>query len=159
MNAIKDLFLNATPREQILMSVGGGILCLVFIYWISLKPLNTKLEKQTRLNTQALQEQQQVRELAAALLSQAQQPTQATINGGLIDVLNSTLPKYQLQMEDFQPSGNSDARVRLAKADFNKIMTWLNELENVQSVQIKELNTAPGPEVGTALVSLRLHRE
>jgi len=159
MNQLREMFLQASPREQLAISAGGGLLTILLLFTLVLLPAQKKRDKQIRMNEAALTEQQQVRELASQLLGRAQTPDQSVVSGSLIDVLNATLPKYQLQMEDFQPSGNTDARVRLAKADLNSVLAWVNEMENVNSVQVKELTAATGPETGSAIINLRLHRD
>jgi general secretion pathway protein M len=159
MNSLKDAFLQASPREQLAIVLGGGALVVVLLFVLVLMPMQKKRDQQLRFNANALVEKQQVRELAGQLLGRSQSADQSDSGGGLIDMLNRTLPKYQLQMEDFQPSGNTDARVRLAKAELNKILAWVNDVENVEGVQVKDFSAATGPEAGTALVNLRLHRE
>ena len=158
MNQLKEAFLQASPREQLIISLGGGLLVIVLLFMFVLVPAQKKRDAQLRINASALNEKQQVRELAAQVLAQAQNPN-AGAGGSLIDLLNRSLPKYELHMEDFQPSGAGDARVRLAKADLNKIFSWLNELENVEGVQVKDLSAATGPETGSAVVNLRLHKD
>ncbi|MFO1370376.1 MAG: type II secretion system protein GspM [Marinagarivorans sp.] len=158
MNSIKDTFLQASPREQLLIVLGGGALVVVLLFVVFLFPMQAKATLQKRNADRVLVERQEVKELASALLGQQQNPSSAG-SGSLVDMLNRTLPKYELQMEDFQPNGNTDAKVRIAKADLNKVLAWLNELENVENVQIKEFSAAAGPETGTAIANLRLHRE
>lgn len=159
MSQLKELFLQASPREQLIISLGGGLLIIVMLFMFVLFPIQKKRDAQLRVNASALNEKQQVRELASQLLGRAQSPDPSAGGGNLIDLLNRSLPKYDLHMEDFQPSGAGDARVRLAKADLNKIFSWVNELENVEGVQVKDLSAATGPETGSAVVNLRLHRE
>ncbi|MEY4589541.1 MAG: hypothetical protein RL497_1617 [Pseudomonadota bacterium] len=158
MNSIKDAFLQASPREQLLIVLGGGALVVALLFALMLMPMQAKGSLQKRNADRVLVERQEVKELASALLGQ-QQNQNAAGGGSLVDMLNRTLPKYELQMEDFQPNGNNDAKVRIAKADLNKIFAWVNELENVENVQVKEFSAATGPETGTALVNVRLHRE
>lgn len=155
---IKDTFLQAAPRDQILIVVGSLIAAVAIFVIVFLMPMQAKAKLQKRNADRVLIERQQVKELASTLLGQQQNPNAAG-TGSLVDMLNRTLPKYELQMEDFQPNGNTDAKVRVAKADLNKVFAWLNELENVENVQIKEFSAAAGPEAGTAVVNLRLHRE
>ena len=158
MNSIKDAFLQASPREQLLIALGGGALLVALLFFVFLLPMQAKGALQKRNADRVLVERQEVKDLASALLGQQQNPNSAG-TGSLVDMLNRTLPKYELQMEDFQPNGNTDAKVRIAKADLNKVLAWINELENVENVQIKEFSASTGPETGTAIVNLRLHRE
>ena len=127
--------------------LGGGALVVVLLFVVFLFPMQAKATLQKRNADRVLVERQEVKELASALLGQQQNPSSAG-SGSLVDMLNRTLPKYELQMEDFQPNGNTDAKVRIAKADLNKVLAWLNELENVENVQIKNFPPpqAPKPE-------------
>ena len=155
---LKDSFLQASPRDQLLIALGSGALVVALLFALVLMPMQGKGALQKRNAERVLVERQEVKELAGALLAQQQNPSTAG-SGSLVDMLNRTLPKYELQMEDFQPNGNTDAKVRIGKADLNKIFAWVNELENVENVQVKEFSASAGPETGTAIVNVRLHRE
>ena len=61
-------------------------------------------------------------------------------------------------MDDFQPTGANNVRVRFASVEFNKLVAWMNELENKEGIQIKEVSVTADPKIkgllSTATVKL-----
>ncbi len=157
MNEFKNWFLQNSPREQLLLGVGAIALALTVLYAGLLLPLTKARDKQVTNNRAVLSQQVEVRELAARVLGQER------AGGGsqrsLAQVTNTTLRNHGLKMEDFQPTGNNNVRVRLAKVEFNKVMAWLDDLENKEGVQVKEVSVTADDVKGLlSTVTVKLNR-
>lgn len=157
MNDIKQWFLDQSPRDQLVLSIGGIATLLFILLFMVLLPMYDDLESTQKRNQAALGEQQRVRELAGQVLGQQQSPSGATAGQNLNALLNTSLREFGLTMENFQPSGDA-ARVRLGSSDFNKVIAWLNEMEVKQGVQIKDLTITADQGPGAVLVNLQLVR-
>lgn len=157
MNEIKQWFLDQSPRDQMMISVGGIVVVLYILLVVVLMPMYENLEQTQRRNLAALNEQQRVRELAGQVLAQKQNPSGSTAGQSLNALLNQSLREYGLSMENFQPSGNA-ARVRLGASEFNKVLAWLNEMEVKQGVQIKDLTITADQGPGAVGVNLHIAR-
>lgn len=156
MDAFKDWFLQSTPREQIMLGVCGVIVLVTLLYMITLYPLGKDLKAQERINRVATEQLMEVRRLAGLVL--AERKSGPSGKESLTTLLNKTMRKHGLAFEDFKPGNKGDVRIRLAKAELNKIMAWINEIENGKGVQVKDITITKGEEAGTALVNLKLYR-
>ena len=158
MNDFQNWFLQKTPREQIFLGVGVVAVLLTLAYALLLVPLTQDRDKQLQNNRALLAQQGEVRKLAAQL--KAQQAAGTSSPRSLTQVVHGSLSKHQLAMKDFQPSGTTDVKLRLVDAEFNKVMAWLDELENTEGIQVKEVSVSADEEQGLlASVSVKLHRK
>lgn len=154
MNNIKQWFLDQSPRDQMMLAVGGVLVVLYILLFMVLLPLREDLQATQKRNLAALQEQQRVHDLAGRVLGQQQSPG-AGAGQNLNALLNETLREFGLRMENFQPSDDS-ARVRLGTSEFNKVFAWLTEMEVKQGVQIKDLTITTDQTPGAVSVNLQL---
>jgi general secretion pathway protein M len=157
MNEFKNWFLQNSQREQLLISVGGVTVILVLLYMLVLVPLVKNRDKQVLNNRAVTAQQQQVRELAAQYLGEQQSGGNQPMS--LAQLINTSLRNHDLRMDDFQPTGEQDVRVRLDRVEYNKVMAWLDELENKKGVQIKEVSVSVDEVAGLlSTVTVKLYR-
>ena len=157
MNEFKNWFLQKSPREQLLLAVGAIALLVTLLYVGLLLPLIESRDKQLVNNRALMAQQIEVRSLAATVLGQQQ--SGSTNQRSLAQITNTSLRNNDLKMEDFQPTGNDNVRVRLANVEFNKVMSWLNDLENKEGVQVKEVSVTASDIQGLlGTVTVKLYR-
>ncbi len=157
MNEFKNWFLQNSQREQLLISVGGVVVILTMLYLLALVPLTKNRDKQIINNRAVVAQQQQVRELAAQYLGEQQSGGSQPMS--LAQLINTSLRNHDLRMDDFQPTGEQDVRVRLDRVEYNKVMAWLDELENKKGVQVKEVSVAVDEVAGLlSTVTVKLYR-
>ncbi len=158
MNELKQRFLDLSPRDQLMLVLGGLALLTYILVFVVLLPMQRDLERMDTRNRQALDEQQNVRQLAGQVLATQQTGGQAgPADGSLNGILNESLRQHGLRMENFQPSGNS-ARVRLAPSEFNRVLAWLHDMEVRQGLNIRDLTIGADQHPGAVLVSLQLQQ-
>lgn len=146
-------------RDQAMLILLGGVLALYLLYQLTWRPLaeaNARLRLQ---NAAAEQSLQNVTRLAAEYreLQRASAHNQSQ-GQNLAQVVDQTVAANGLHMSRFQPGSGGDVQVRLDNASFDKVAQWLNQLESVHTVTIKELAVAPGSGSGLVNVSVRLYR-
>lgn len=157
MNDFKNWFLQNSPREQLLLAIGSIAIALTILYVGLLAPMTKDRDKQITNNNAVLAQQAEVRRLASIVLGQQQGGAVQPRN--LAQVTNQSLRNHGLRMDDFQPTGDNDVRVRLSSVEFNRVMAWLDELENKESVQVKEVSVTAGDADGMLNnVTVKLHR-
>lgn len=156
MNELKEKFLELSPRDQLMLVFGVGAVVIYVLIFVLLLPMQEDLSKQKKRVVAAKEEQQRVQVLAGKVLS-AQQNGGNTGTQSINALLNQSLGQFGLRMENFQPSGNS-ARVRLASAEFNKVLAWLHELEIKQGLQVKDLTLTADKNPGAVLVNVQLQQ-
>lgn len=157
MEELKNWFLQNSPREQLMLSVGAVAVSLCLLYIGVLAPLADKRDKQRAINQTVLNQQEEVRELAQAILGQRQ--SGGSGDRSLAQLTNSTMRNHGLTMEQFQPTGNNSVRVRFGSVEYNKIMAWLDELENKEGVQVSEVSVTASDVTGLlSNATVKLHR-
>lgn len=155
MNEIKQWFLDQSPRDQMMVSVGGVAVLIYILFFLVLFPMQNDLDRKEKRNMASLQEQQEVRQLAGQVLAR-QQAGQASAGAqNLTSLLNDSTREFGLTMENVQPSGNS-ARVRLGASDFNKVLAWLHEMEIKRGLQISDVTITAERNPGVVMVNLQL---
>lgn len=157
MNEFKNWFLQNSPREQLLLGVGAVAVALTLLYAGLLMPIANDRDKQILNNKAVLSQQVEVRQLAAEVLGQQQ--SGGGRQASLAQVTNNSLRNHGLRMDDFTPTGDKDVRVRLSNVEFNKVMAWLDELENKEAIQIREVSVTAADITGLlSTVTVKLHR-
>lgn len=154
MNEFKQWFLDQSPRDQMMLLVGGAAVLLYILIFMVLLPLQGDLERNERRNQAVLQEQEEVRQLAGQLMAR-QQSGQGAVAQNLTSLLNDSTREFGLVMENLQPSGNS-ARVRLGASNFNNVLAWLNEMENKHGLQIGDVTITADRNPGVVQVNIQL---
>ncbi len=147
-------------RDQAMLALLAGALALYMVYQVLLHPLaaaNQRLENQ---NVAAQKTLAAVTQMAAELRALQQSATQSDSgqSENLTQVIDRTVAAHQLRMSRFQPGSSGDVQVRLDNMSSDQVLRWLNELESVQNVTIRELVVAPGSGPGLVNVSARLFR-
>lgn len=154
MNDFKQWFLDQSPRDQVMLAVGGIAIGLYILLFIVLFPMQGDLDKKQKRNRAAMGEQQEVYDLAGQLKGVRESGGSQTGNN-FNALLNQSLREFGLAMETFQPSGDA-ARIRLAPSEFNKVLAWLNELEVNKGIVVRDLSITADQNPGTVLVHLQL---
>jgi general secretion pathway protein M len=154
MNEFKQWFIDQSPRDQMMLSAGGVVVLLYILIFMVLFPLQNDLERTEKRNLVALQEQEEVRQLAGQLLAR-QGAGQQVVAQNLTSLLNDSTREFGLIMENLQPSGNS-ARVRLGASSFNNVLAWLNEMESKHGLQISDVTITADRNPGVVQVNLQL---
>jgi len=154
MNQIKQWFLDQSPRDQMVLSVGAAAMAIFILFFLILFPMQDNLQKTQKRNLASLQEQQTVRDLAGQVLARQQDGSHSGTQN-LTSLLNDTTRQFGLRMENVQPTGNS-ARVRLGASEFNVVLAWLHEMEIKQGLQVTDLTITADKNPGAVLVNLQL---
>jgi general secretion pathway protein M len=154
MNDFKQWFLDQSPRDQMMLSVGSVAVVIYILFFLILFPMQADLEKSQKRNLASLQDQQTVLDLAGQVMAR-QQGGQSTGAQNLTSLLNDSTRQFGLRMENVQPSGNS-IRVRLGSSDFNAVLAWLHELEIKQGLQVADLTITADKNPGAVQVNLQL---
>jgi general secretion pathway protein M len=138
MNELKNWFLQNSPRKQLALSIGALITAVVLLYMVAISPLAKNRDRQLTNNQALVSQLIELRRLAAELLGRLESGGAQPLN--LAQLTNQSLRSHNLRMEDFQPTGDTSVRIRLANVEFNSVIAWLDELENKEGVQISEIS-------------------
>lgn len=152
-----DWFLQREKREQIILTV-GAVLLLVYILIVLLwRPLASDNRQLLDRNERA-QEALQWMHNSAATIKAAKITTPGKTTGlSLVQLLDSSVQKYQLKFSRFQPRGAQRAQVWFDGASFSKLFAWLDALEK-QGVSASSVSITATREEGLVSASLQLQK-
>lgn len=146
-------------RDQAMLALLAGALLLYALYQALWHPLAQSNQRLTEQNVAVAQSLSSVTQMAAQLRELQQRGAQSNVSSeNLTQLVDRTVAANSLHMSRFQPGSSGDVQVRLDNVAFDQVLRWLNELETVQSVTIRELVIAPGSGSGLVNVSVRLFR-
>jgi general secretion pathway protein M len=158
MNALKNWLAQASPREQITLGVGAIALVVYLLFVAVLDPLHESLQAQAQRNFASQEALQRMRTMAARWVHRDQSKGQAR-STSIVELVDRSLRRHNLRMSGMQPSGSSDVRLRMDQVNYDALMAWLYDMEVTEGVQIRDLSVAAGPDPGTVVVNVRLHKE
>jgi len=159
MEDIKNWWVEASTRDQIALVVCGGLVALYILYVAMLRPVIGMRDAQQRQNVAQLEALERVRTLAASYVAQQSSGSSDARQGSIVEIIDSSLRKHQLNLSGIQPSGSDDARLRLEQVPFDNLLAWLYEMEINQRMQVRDISVATGSASGFVSVNVRLHRE
>ncbi|MFC3034812.1 type II secretion system protein GspM [Pseudoalteromonas fenneropenaei] len=137
-------------QEQRLLLVAGGVFVIFVLYMGVVKPLQDGIKN-------AQKELQQQTELLAwvqesVVKLKASTPKQAQSNQSLSQVVNSTRGRYNINIAKMQPSDNA-LRLTIDSVEFNRLVSWIDELVSRHGVKIESLDLAQDSQPGYVRVS------
>ncbi len=142
-------FYGKEPNEQRIV-LGVGLLVIVSVLWAGVwKPVADwrALEQNRQLNAQSLYDWLRANERAAKAAVQAQ-GAQRGGNRSLIPVITRAAAAQQIKVNSLKPEANGVIGVNLEQQSFNKIMTWIAQLEENNGVSVQRISIdgedAPG---------------
>ena len=152
-------FNNLPRKEQTMLLIGGGAVLVYIVFVLVLAPMSKSVSELQRKNQVAAETLAEVQRLAAEYkqLESNGGGKPAASRGSLTRLVDSSVQSNQLTMSRFQPSSTGDVQVRFENAVFNNIVAWLNDIEVVNGVMIKDLTISPGSADGLVNVSVRLN--
>lgn len=137
---MKTWWSGLSGREQRLLGVAGGALLLMLLYWGAWQPFRDQLEQGRRRvasQQQILDWMQAQGQLVQRL--QGNRGRRPDLSTPLDAVVSKTAGQFQLQITRLQPSGQQ-LQLEMTQADFNKLLGWLQRLEQEFGVRVQQLD-------------------
>ncbi|MEH0835144.1 type II secretion system protein M [Pectobacterium cacticida] len=157
MNELRQRWQAMSQRERQLMLVCASMLLLCLVYYAIFQPWQQREEQWERTITREQQTVHWMQKQASLIPAgnQAQDgPRDQEVS--LPMLISQSTARFGLTIVRLQPQGNQ-ASVTLAPSDFNRLLRWLNELEQqhgvkVMSLDVKAIAQHPGMVDVTRLV-------
>lgn len=150
----------ALPRRQQWFVVSGAIVVVLYVLYMALwAPLGDKVDKLSMRNQGATANLQWLRESAAEV-------QQLRGSGGgsrqsqmsLSQMVDTSVARHGIRMSRFQPSGQTEAQVWLDTVEFNRLVAWLDQMENGYGVAIKNIAINAGNSDGMVNARVRFSK-
>jgi len=150
------------PRERQIVISGGITLPVILFYLLIWDPVFSKLDE-TRLSVES-QKQQLLWMKASAMEIRNLQASGASLSPQLANQSASSLVTLSAQsngVQDFVTkldSTKDGVDVQLTNADFDRVMTWLNDLQTRYAIQPSKIIIEPQADPGTVNARITLEK-
>ena len=157
---MKEWFADRSPREQLILVSGIGILLLVILWFLVWEPVSRKnSEYQARVE----QEQKvllQLRQLAseANRLGAGSGATSERADQSLLSLTDRTVRAAGLAgaLRRIEPDGDQRVRLWLQQAPFDPMMSWLQTLAGDYGIHVLTANIDLGERTGLVVADITL---
>ena len=145
-------FQGLSDSEQQLIKIATPVFVVFVIYSVvssvhyGVTESTTKLKQQQELNGWA---KQQIAIINAAGISTN---TGAKSSGSMTQVINSTARKNSITIARIQPQKTDMVKVGLDDIGFNRLVTWLQELQSKHGIRVENIDFAKADEQGKVKV-------
>lgn len=161
---MKNWYNSLAPRERTLVSYGSIVALLVLSWLLIAKPLS---DNHTKLNKRIQQQHEDLKTIQAQSI-QVKQLLQQDSNTVSISsknpqqLIERSLQTWRLKpsLERMQTQGSKGVRLTLKKANVDRAMRFLYELENKHGLSISNMTiNSSNKELGFADIRLTIKRE
>ena len=159
MEALTTWFNSLEQLERTLVSIAGGLLALVILYFAILLPFNGFVDARVTRAERKTQDLAWMQSVAPTLRTFA--TTQPGANGeSLVVLINRTARQKGLggALTAQTPVGDDGMRVRLESATFDGIVVWLGVLQQQHGVGVETANIDRTDKTGVVNANLILSR-
>lgn len=154
---MRDWFEQLKLREQASVLVLAGALLLWLAYTLLWSPLEQRRDQLRQQNLAVVESLARVDAMVSELLDlRASGVTRAEQGRNLTALVNRSTQRLNLPISRLQPGARGDLQVRLENAPFERLVTWLHELEQREGLLIAELAVTPAGSAGRVNVILRV---
>jgi type II secretory pathway component PulM len=164
MNELKSWFLMLSSREKTLVSM-ATLAVILMVFWLGvLNPILSKHEELIKL-TEGKQTELLLMQRQSTLVKQLQWQVKATnkkkIRGNPQQLIERGLQTWRLKtnLQRMQSRGANKVIVSLKKADADKVMYFIAELEQKYNLASNEMIISKNKTVGTVDVRLTLEKK
>lgn len=154
---MREWFEQRNLREQASLLLMAGAVLLWALYTLVWSPLDQRRDQLQANNLAAVASLARV----DAMVSELQELRSSTAGQGpqernLAALVNRGTQRLGLPVSRLQPGARGDLQVRLENAPFDRLVTWLHELEQREGLYIAELAVTPTEQAGRVNVTLRI---
>ena len=164
MNELKSWFLMLSSREKTLVSI-ATVAVIVMVFWLGvLNPILSQHEKLTKL-TEGKQTELLVMQRQSTLVKQLQRQVSASskkkIRGNPQQLIERALQTWRLKpsLQRMQSRGANKVILSLKKADADKVMYFIAELEQKYDLISDEMIISKNQTIGMVDVRLTLEKK
>jgi len=117
------------------------VFSLYFLFWL---PTQKSLERSEVERDQAYQDlvwmkANERRALSITSSNPQQNPEQALAGKSLLSVVSSSAQQFKVELQRFEPRGESKVSVSLDKVPFNQMMLWIGNLSEQHGIRIDQI--------------------
>ena len=158
---MKEYWANLSDSERRTLSIGGVVLAIVLVYGLVWTPVKN--------NAEALRQSVQQKEAfvtwmnnaveeAKALRKSSTSSRQSTGGQSLLAVVDQTARRSKLgpALKRVEPKGTNEVRVRLERAAFDDVVTWLTRLQRERGVGVASVSLDKEESPGRVSATLTL---
>lgn len=162
MQQIKTWYYGLQPRERWMVSVAGVLVVLTLVYLFALAPFYSAIDARAERVSKKEADLAWMRSVASDVVALSQDAPMAAAPSGesLVVLVDRAARECGLSsaLTGQTPNGTSSIRVRLERAEFDKLVLCLANLQQTQAVGIESATIDRTSEPGFVNASLVLNR-
>jgi general secretion pathway protein M len=156
---IGSWFAALSQREQRLVLVAAGLVCIALLYLVLVLPFQTLSAQRGARVEQKAADLAWMREVAPQVAAAAASGATGAASGeSLVVLVDRTARQAGLgsALRDQSPNGPNSLRLRMESASFDSLVTWLAELQQRHGVAIEAANIDVGSAPGLVNASVTI---
>ena len=153
---MKQWFQKLSRREQFIVLILAALLASMMLYSLAWAPLKNGVARYDSANDNAEETLQWMRNAAADIKGGQSSATGAVAPQSISALVDTTLPKYKLVMQRYQPTGNDSAQLWLDDAALPEVIAWLVALERDFGMRLVNVSIASSDKQGLVKTRVRM---
>lgn len=158
MDAFKAWWNEASVRDQLALVVLGAAFVIFVLFYLVLDPISSMRADQEQRVASQRAAYARVEGLATRWKQHQSSSSKQGQNFGIEKVVESSFSKHGLRVSGFDASGRSGIRVRFEMISYEKLVTWVHDLEVVQGLRMKDVSVAGTPSPGMVSASILIQK-
>lgn len=157
---IKNWWENLLDRERRMLTIGGIVVGILFVYAVIWSPLSDAVQDR---KTEAMTQQKLLQYLqkSAATIQKLRAEGIHAASAENVDLLSLTEQSLSQQglsddLRQVQQVEKNQVALTFVNVPFDKLMQWLEEMSTSHGVHVSQLHATRLPMIGTANVTLSL---
>jgi type II secretory pathway component PulM len=153
---VRQWFSQLNQREQLsvlVLAIALGLYLLYMLVWIPLADRREQLAQQNQSMATSLQ---RVDAMVSEIMLLREGQGSGNAQRNLTSLVNQSTGRFGLQVTRLQPNSRGDIQVRLEGAAFDKVLGWLDEIENREGLLVTEVAITQAGSAGRVNATIRI---
>ena len=155
---MKQWFEALSRRDQLLLVPLGFAMVFALFYGIIWAPASGAVSRYEASNAAARDTLDWMRQAAADIAHSRSSAASKQAGQSLSTTIDSSLPKYKLTMQRFQPVGETTAQIWLEEAPMSQVIAWLASLEQNSAMHLDNVSMVAADKQGRVKVRVHLSK-
>lgn len=153
---MKQWFQKLSRREQFVVLILAVLVASLTLYSLAWAPLKNGIARYESANEDALETLEWMRQAAADIQRGQSAVSGAAAPQSISALVDTTLPKYKLVMQRYQPTGSDSAQLWLDDAALPEVIAWLVALERDFGMRLVSVSIASSNKEGFVKTRVRM---
>jgi type II secretory pathway component PulM len=137
---MKEWFARFNPREQVSLLVLAAALSLFLLYQLVWSPVSGMRDDMAERNHRLAEVLLRMDGMVSQIQTLRQSGASNRPRRNLASLINASTGEHELQVLRLQPNSRGEVQVRLEDAVFDKLLSWLHQVEFQEGLVVHEVS-------------------